>query len=89
MASNIDRLSSKVMVGVGAAFDIHSGRIKDAPAWIKNAGLQWAHRLCQEPRRLWKRYLINNSTFLTAITLQLTGIREYSLQPKPETLGVP
>jgi N-acetylglucosaminyldiphosphoundecaprenol N-acetyl-beta-D-mannosaminyltransferase len=79
MAANYRRLSCKIMIGVGAAFDIHTGRVKDAPRWIKEAGLQWAHRLCQEPRRLWKRYLVNNSAFLAALGLQLMGLRRYPL----------
>ncbi len=58
MAEYIESLNCKVMIGVGAAFDIHTGRVKDAPRWIKSAGLQWLHRLCQEPSRLWKRYLV-------------------------------
>lgn len=87
MAANIGRLPCKVMIGVGAAFDIHTGRVKDAPAWVKKAGLQWAHRLCQEPRRLWKRYLVNNSTFLVALGLQLTGLRPYPLPADHD--GVP
>ena len=86
MAANIDRLSCKIMIGVGAAFDIHTGHLKDAPAWIKSAGLQWAHRLCQEPRRLWKRYLVNNLTFLTAVIQQLIGMRRY---PLPSTSSGP
>ena len=61
--------------------------VKDAPAWVKKAGLQWAHRLCQEPRRLWKRYLVNNSTFLVALGLQLTGLRPYPLPADHD--GVP
>jgi N-acetylglucosaminyldiphosphoundecaprenol N-acetyl-beta-D-mannosaminyltransferase len=67
------------MVGVGAAFDIHTGHLKDAPQWMKTAGLQWLHRLCQEPSRLWKRYLFNNSAFLLRIVLQFTGIKRYEL----------
>ncbi len=86
MAAYLHRLPCRLMVGVGAAFDIHAGRVKDAPAWVKGAGLQWAHRLCQEPRRLWKRYLVNNSAFLAAITLQLTGLRRYPLSS--ETPGI-
>jgi len=81
MAENFRRLPGKIMVGVGAAFDIHTGHVKDAPQWIKGAGLQWAHRLCQDPRRLWKRYLLNNSAFLFAIGLQLTGVRRHPLPP--------
>lgn len=83
MASSFRRLPCKVMVGVGAAFDIHTGHVKDAPQWIKDAGLQWAHRLRQEPRRLWKRYLVNNSGFLLRIAMQLSGVTEYRL-PEPQ-----
>lgn len=86
MAANFQRLPCKIMVGVGAAFDIHTGHLKDAPKWIQNAGLQWAHRLCQEPRRLWKRYLVNNSAFLAALSLQFTGLRRYPLHPAPPRL---
>ena len=81
MAEYIGRLPCKIMIGVGAAFDIHTGRVKDAPSWVKNSGLQWAHRFCQEPRRLWRRYLVNNSAFLGALGLQLAGLRRYPLPP--------
>jgi N-acetylglucosaminyldiphosphoundecaprenol N-acetyl-beta-D-mannosaminyltransferase len=81
MAANFRQLSCNLMIGVGAAFDIHTGHLKDAPKWIKDAGLQWVHRLCQEPSRLWKRYLRNNSAFLFAIGLQITGLRRHSLPP--------
>jgi len=64
MADYLPRLNTKVMIGVGAAFDIHTGRVKDAPQWVKKMGLQWVHRLGQEPRRLWKRYLYNNPKFV-------------------------
>lgn len=78
MAQYISRLDTRLLVGVGAAFDVHTGYIKDAPGWMKAAGLQWLHRLLQEPRRLWKRYLINNPRFLLQIVLQLAGIAQYS-----------
>jgi N-acetylglucosaminyldiphosphoundecaprenol N-acetyl-beta-D-mannosaminyltransferase len=71
------------MVGVGAAFDIHTGGIKDAPRWMKQSGLQWLHRLIQEPRRLSRRYMINNPRFIFQIALQFTGISRYSLKPAP------
>jgi N-acetylglucosaminyldiphosphoundecaprenol N-acetyl-beta-D-mannosaminyltransferase len=79
MAAHLPRLDTTIMLGVGAAFDVHTGGIKDAPNWVKHAGLQWFHRLCQEPRRLWKRYLVNNPRFLARITLQLLGLRQYDL----------
>lgn len=77
MAQYLDRLDTKIMFGVGAAFDIHTGKIKDAPQWIKRSGLQWFHRLCQEPKRLGKRYLINNPKFVGLITLQLLGLKKF------------
>jgi N-acetylglucosaminyldiphosphoundecaprenol N-acetyl-beta-D-mannosaminyltransferase len=83
MAANIQRLSTKVMIGVGAAFDIHTGRLQDAPDWVKTLGLQWVHRLGQEPRRLWKRYLKNNPKFVCMSALQLAAGRRVS--PTKET----
>jgi|SRR5271156_5852046 len=79
MAENLGSLNCKIMLGVGAAFDIHTGRIKDAPDWIKRSGLQWFHRLCQEPSRLWKRYLVSNTGFLARIVLQFAGLKRYPL----------
>ena len=80
MSEYLGKLDTKIMVGVGAAFDYLTGTIRDAPPWVKTAGLQWLHRLMQEPRRLWRRYLINNPRFLLKIALQLTGVREYRLE---------
>jgi N-acetylglucosaminyldiphosphoundecaprenol N-acetyl-beta-D-mannosaminyltransferase len=71
MAEYLPKLETKVMLGVGAAFDIHTGRVKDAPGWVKKTGLQWFHRLVQEPKRLWKRYLINNPIFIVKFIRQL------------------
>ena len=71
MANHIGALDCTLMLGVGAAFDVHTGMTKDAPQWMKRAGLQWFHRLLQEPSRLWKRYLINNPKFIFNIVLQL------------------
>ncbi|MFO1523588.1 MAG: WecB/TagA/CpsF family glycosyltransferase [Kiritimatiellia bacterium] len=78
-AAWIDRLDTRVMLGVGAAFDLHTGRIQDAPAWMKSSGLQWLHRLVQEPRRLARRYLVNNPLFVARILLQFAGLRRRSL----------
>lgn len=60
-----------VMIGVGAAFDFHAGKVKRAPPWMRDHGLEWLHRLASEPRRLWRRYLVTNSIFLYAATRQL------------------
>ena len=53
-----------VMLGVGAAYDFIAGSKKHAPLWMQNAGLEWFYRLCSEPQRLWRRYLIQNPRFL-------------------------
>lgn len=70
----LNRLDTVLMFGVGAAFDFHTGRIKDAPQWVKTIGMQWLHRLLQDPERLWKRYLRNNSRFLWLMALQFFGL---------------
>ena len=80
LAEYIHKLDTKVMIGVGAAFDIHVGRLLDASNWVKNFGLQWLHRLLQEPSRLWKRYLINNPIFLYKISTQLLGLKKYKIE---------
>ena len=82
MSRYLHQLETKLMIGVGAAFDMHTGKIKDAPHWIKQSGLQWMHRLSQEPSRLWKRYLVNNSAFVMKIAFQLCGAKRYRLVPR-------
>jgi len=77
MAAYMNKLDIKLMAGVGAAFDIHTGRIKDAPIWMKVGGLQWFHRLVQDPLRLWRRYFIINPKFIWSIGLQFVGLRRY------------
>jgi N-acetylglucosaminyldiphosphoundecaprenol N-acetyl-beta-D-mannosaminyltransferase len=73
------RLNTSLMIGVGAAFDIHAGLLKDAPEWVKHCGLQWLDRLIKEPRRLWRRYLTNNPQFLWWIGLQFAGLKRFPL----------
>jgi N-acetylglucosaminyldiphosphoundecaprenol N-acetyl-beta-D-mannosaminyltransferase len=80
MARYLPMLDTKLMIGVGAAFLFHTGAIKDSPRWVKQAGMQWLHRLLQEPSRLWKRYLINNPRFIFYSSLQLFGIKHYPLK---------
>ena len=79
MAHYLGRLSTTLMVGVGAAFDMHTGRIKDAPLWVKRAGLAWLNRFVQEPRRLWKRYLKTNPRFVYEVVSQLVRLKKYDL----------
>jgi N-acetylglucosaminyldiphosphoundecaprenol N-acetyl-beta-D-mannosaminyltransferase len=77
MAAHWRELNAAVMVGVGAAFDFHSGRMRQAPRWIQRSGFEWLFRLAIEPRRLAPRYLKNNPLFLIRIALQLSGLRQY------------
>jgi exopolysaccharide biosynthesis WecB/TagA/CpsF family protein len=62
-----------VQVCVGAAFDFHAGHKKIAPRWMQQRGLEWLFRLCQEPRRLWKRYLVTNTVFVAKFLWQWIG----------------
>jgi len=55
------------IMGVGGSFDVVSGQIKRAPLWMQKIGLEWFYRLTQEPRRMWKRYLIGNVKFITLV----------------------
>jgi N-acetylglucosaminyldiphosphoundecaprenol N-acetyl-beta-D-mannosaminyltransferase len=64
-----------VLVGVGAAFDFHAGLIPQAPAWLQRYGMEWAFRLAQEPRRLWRRYLRYNPRFVAGFLRQLAQNR--------------
>lgn len=80
MAEYLSKLDVTLMVGVGAAFDFHSGRVHQAPRWIQRSGLEWFYRLCQEPRRLAGRYLRNNPLFAFRIALQFLGIRKYHIE---------
>jgi exopolysaccharide biosynthesis WecB/TagA/CpsF family protein len=65
-----------VQLCVGAAFDLHAGMVKMAPRWMQNAGLEWFYRVCKEPRRLWRRYLVGNTQFLRmCLVKQLRGDR--------------
>lgn len=80
MAHYLPMLDTKLMIGVGAAFLFHTGAIRDSPEWVKHAGLQWLHRLIQEPSRLWRRYLINNPLFIVSAFLQIIGWKHYAFE---------
>jgi N-acetylglucosaminyldiphosphoundecaprenol N-acetyl-beta-D-mannosaminyltransferase len=63
------------LLGVGAAFDFLAGTVKQAPAWMQRAGLEWLYRLIQEPRRLWRRYIWNNPAYLVLLGWQVLHSR--------------
>lgn len=69
MAEHVDRIKACALIGVGVAFDFHSGRVKWAPAWMRKMGLEWAHRLALDPMRMWRRNL-NSFVFLAKVLQQ-------------------
>jgi N-acetylglucosaminyldiphosphoundecaprenol N-acetyl-beta-D-mannosaminyltransferase len=70
MFEHREKLAVPVMVGVGAAFDINAGIKRQAPRWMRERGLEWFFRLLQEPRRLWRRYLVYGPEFLVLVLLE-------------------
>lgn len=70
-------LETNLMIGVGAAFDIHTGSIKSAPRIMQKLALEWLYRIYQEPRRLWKRYFINNPLFIWNFLLQVLKLKKF------------
>jgi len=75
MARQRDRLDAPVLVGVGAAFDFHAGRVSMAPQWMQDRGLEWTYRITQEPRRLLPRYVVHNPRFVARVALQVVRER--------------
>jgi N-acetylglucosaminyldiphosphoundecaprenol N-acetyl-beta-D-mannosaminyltransferase len=80
MSAYLSKLDATLMIGVGAAFDFHAGKVKQAPRWIQRNGLEWVYRLYQEPKRLWRRYARNNPLFIGRVVLQKTGLRKYTIE---------
>ena len=79
MAGPGSQLDAALLVGVGAAFDFLSGRVRQAPRWVRRSGLEWLFRLCAEPRRLGPRYLRTNPLFLLRAAGQKLGLMKYPL----------
>jgi N-acetylglucosaminyldiphosphoundecaprenol N-acetyl-beta-D-mannosaminyltransferase len=76
-------LRAPLAVGVGAAFDLVAGVKKMAPRWMQERGLEWLYRLVQEPRRLWRRYLVGGTKFLTFLALERLKLRNFDARPGP------
>jgi len=74
MADHLGKIEATAMIGVGAAFDFHSGNANWAPAWIRGFGLEWAYRLIREPKRMWRRN-IDSPIFLSRVLYQLLRMR--------------
>jgi len=75
IADNLALTGARFALGVGGSFDHLSGLVRRAPRWMQRSGLEWLHRLLQEPRRLWRRYLIGNFAFVLLVLRQLTRSR--------------
>ena len=77
-----DRIDATVMIGVGAAFDFHSGNVPWTPAWIRAIGMEWLFRLCLEPRRMWRRNM-DSLVFLAKVLQQKRSRAKRSSTPAP------
>ena len=78
---NVSRLRPRVAMGVGGLFDFYSGQIPRAPQWMRKTGLEWTYRLYQEPKRMWRRYIVGNPEFLWRV------LRARYLRRKPNSNG--
>jgi N-acetylglucosaminyldiphosphoundecaprenol N-acetyl-beta-D-mannosaminyltransferase len=78
MFEHRSRLNAPVLVGVGAAFDFHTGRVAQAPPWMREHGLEWLFRFSREPARLWRRYLIYGTKFVALVLLEALGLKKCS-----------
>jgi N-acetylglucosaminyldiphosphoundecaprenol N-acetyl-beta-D-mannosaminyltransferase len=75
VSQNLARMGPVFAMGVGGTFDIWAGRIRRAPRWMQNAGLEWLFRLIQEPQRMWTRYLVGNVKFLSLVVREWWRLR--------------
>ena len=74
---NSDKIDTKVAIGVGAVFDFVSGAVHRAPVWMQKMGLEWLFRFIQEPRRMWRRYLIGNTIFIWLVIKEM--VKKYDV----------
>jgi len=81
MRDHVGRIHGATLIGVGAAFDFHTGKIKRAPKWMRSAGLEWLHRFCSEPRRLWRRYLVMAPIFVLKFLVSEIRMRGEKRKP--------
>jgi N-acetylglucosaminyldiphosphoundecaprenol N-acetyl-beta-D-mannosaminyltransferase len=82
MHHNRNQLSVQVMLGVGAAFDFNCGKTRQAPAWMRENGLEWLFRLSTEPQRLWRRYLVSIPKAAGLVFMELVGLLPSSPKPR-------
>lgn len=75
LADNLERMAVPFSMGVGGSFDIYAGKLRRAPRLMQRSGLEWFYRLAQEPRRMWRRYLVGNAAFLRLVVRELLSRR--------------
>jgi N-acetylglucosaminyldiphosphoundecaprenol N-acetyl-beta-D-mannosaminyltransferase len=75
IARHLHEVDVPVSIGVGGVFDVIAGRVERAPRWMQRSGLEWAHRLAQEPGRLWKRYLIEAAPTVCSLSVSALAKR--------------
>jgi exopolysaccharide biosynthesis WecB/TagA/CpsF family protein len=78
---HVGQINGATLIGVGAAFDFHSGAVTRAPKWMQKSGFEWLHRLLSEPRRLWRRYLVIAPSFVVKIVREEIGFRLAKRRP--------
>jgi N-acetylglucosaminyldiphosphoundecaprenol N-acetyl-beta-D-mannosaminyltransferase len=76
MARHRETLTVPAMIGIGQAFDIYAGKLRQAPTWMRENGFEWLFRLLLEPRRLWRRYLVYNTRFIVWLLLETMRLRK-------------
>ena len=84
MLDHVGRFPGTVLIGIGAAFDFQSKRVKRAPLWMQKTGLEWLHRLLSEPSRLWRRYLVIAPQFVAASLAETARLRWARRRPARE-----
>lgn len=81
LSEHLDELGVPFVMGVGGSFDVVAGKVTRAPVWLQRLGLEWTWRLGQEPRRMWKRYLVGNTAFVRMTVREMR--RQRMLAPAP------
>lgn len=91
IARHADALTPAFVMGVGGSIDVLAGHVKRAPRWMQRSGLEWLYRIAQEPRRMWRRYLVTNTVFLglmlRAATMRIFGKPYAPFAKTPGSIG--
>jgi bacterial polymer biosynthesis proteins, WecB/TagA/CpsF family len=80
---HFDQLNAGHVCCIGAVFDFYAGTVRRAPRWVISIGLEWMYRLVKEPRRMWRRYLIGNTTFINHIFRERRSLSTHYRKPHP------